>query len=88
MNGRNVEIFSAGCPVCRGIIDDIRRVADPSWKVTVLDMNETRVAERAKRLGIRSIPAVVVNGRLADCCAARGVDMETLKTMGIADPAF
>ena len=30
------------------------------------------LARRAKRLGIRSVPAVAINGKLADCCAGRG----------------
>jgi len=34
-------------------------------------LNDPRVAKRAKELGICSVPAVVVNGKLADRCAER-----------------
>ncbi len=84
MSRRTVEVFSAGCPLCNGVVEDVRRIADPSWQVTVLDMNDAHVAKRAEDLGIRSIPAVVVDGRLADCCIGRGVDMGCLKAMGLS----
>jgi glutaredoxin 3 len=36
-------------------------------------------AARAKSLGIKSVPTVVIDGKLASCCAARGVDEATLR---------
>lgn len=33
----------------------------------------------AKKLGIRSLPAVVVNGKLANCCAGRGPDEHVIR---------
>jgi hypothetical protein len=46
-------------------------------------MQQTSVAADAKRLGVKSLPAVVVDGKLAGCCAGRGpnegVIRETLK---------
>ncbi len=44
------------------------------------------VAGRAKSLGVRSVPAVVVDGKLADCCAGRGPDDATLRQAGLARP--
>src|SRR6516165_10103619 len=41
------------------------------------------VARRAKSLGIRSVPAVVIDGKLADCCAGRGVDETVLRAAGL-----
>lgn len=80
---RKIEVFSAGCPVCEETIALVNRIACSSCEVTVLDMNKSEVAARAKRLGIRSIPAVVINGKLADCCAGRGPDEKTLRAGGI-----
>jgi len=68
---RKIEVFSAGCPVCMETIELVNRVACPSCEVSVLDMNQAAVAQRAKELGIRSVPAVVIDGKLADCCAGR-----------------
>lgn len=80
---RKIEIFSAGCPVCEGTIEEIKKTSCPSCDITVLDMKDTKVAERAKTLGIRSVPSVVINGKVADCCSDRGVDIEKLKAAGL-----
>ena len=83
---RKVDVFSAGCPVCEDAVDLVQNLACPSCDVTVLDINDPDVARRAETLGIRSIPAVVVNEKLADCCAGRGVREETLRAEGIGHP--
>lgn len=80
---RKVEVFSAGCPACDETIALVEKVACPSCDVTVLDMHELSVASRAKGLGIRSVPAVVINGKLADCCAGRGPDEAALRAAGL-----
>jgi hypothetical protein len=41
---------------------------------------------RADDTHIRSEPAVVIDGRLADCCSGRGMDKETLRAEGIGQP--
>lgn len=46
-------------------------------------MNDAAVASRAKGLGIRSVPAVVIDGELADCCTGRGPDEATLRSAGL-----
>jgi glutaredoxin len=80
---RQIEIFSAGCPVCKDTINLVNRMACASCEIRVLNMNDREVTARAMQLGIRSVPAVAVNGKLADCCAGRGVNEETLRTAGI-----
>jgi len=86
MSKRSIEIFSANCPACQDTIDLVNRVACPSCGVSVLDMNDPAVASRAKALGIRSVPAVVIDGKLADCCAGRGPDEATLRAAGLGHP--
>ena len=83
---RKIEVFSAGCPVCEETIAMVSRLACSSCEVTVLSMSDRNVAERAKRLGIRSVPAVAINGQLADCCAGRGPDEKTLRAAGLGKP--
>jgi glutaredoxin 3 len=83
---RKIEIFSAGCPACDTTVSRIRELACPSCEIAVLNMNETDVAARAKSLGIGSVPAVVIDGKLADCCAGRGPDEEVLKAAGLGTP--
>ena len=83
---RKIEIFAAQCPACREVIDLVNQVACPSCEVSVLDMSDAAVASRAKGLGIRSVPAVVIDGKLADCCAGRGPHEATLRAAGLGQP--
>lgn len=83
MNQRKVEIFSAGCPCCDDAVKLVNEIACSSCEVSVLDMKDQTVAARAKSLGIQSVPAVVIDGKLAECCAGGGVDAETLKRAGV-----
>ena len=84
---RKVEVFSAGCPVCVETIEIVNRVACPSCEVGILDMNQAAVAQRAKELGIRSVPAVVIDDKLADCCAGRGPEEAALRAAGLGQLA-
>lgn len=80
---RQIEVFSAGCSVCDDAVKMVNDIACPSCEVTVLDMNDADVASRAKSLGIRSVPAIVIDGKLADCCTGRGPDESTLRAAGV-----
>ncbi len=83
---RKIEVFGAGCPACEETIRLVKSVACPSCEVAVLDMNDPSVASRAKSLGIHSVPSVVIDGQLADCCAGRGPDEATLRSAGLGQP--
>jgi glutaredoxin 3 len=82
-NKRKVEVFSAGCPACQETVALVNSIACSSCEVSVLDMKDPKVANRAKGLGIRSVPAVVIDGKLAGCCAGRGPDETTLRAAGL-----
>lgn len=83
---RKIEVFSAGCPVCKDAVNLMNKLVCESCEVSVLDMNEPEIAERAKTLGIRSVPTIVIDGKLADCCAGKGPDEATLRAAGISKP--
>jgi len=83
---RKVEVFSAGCPVCNDVVDMVKRISCQNCEINILDMKDSVVAERAKSLGIRSVPAIVIDGKLAECCAGRGPDETTLKAAGLGRP--
>jgi glutaredoxin len=74
-----IEIFSAGCSTCNGTIEMVRKIAGADHIVQVQDMQHGDTAARATRLGVRSLPAVVINGKLARCCAGRGPDEHVLR---------
>ncbi len=85
---RKIEVFSAGCPACQETVALVNSIACPSCDVNVLDMKDSKVASRAKSLGVRSVPAVVINGKLADCCTGRGPEEAALRAagLGVASP--
>ena len=80
---RKVEVFSAGCPACESTVQLVKSIACPSCDVQVLDMNKPDVAAKARRYGVKSVPAVVINGKLAGCCAGAGPDEATLRAEGL-----
>jgi hypothetical protein len=51
--------------------------------VTILDMKDSATAARAKELGIHSVPAVVIDGKLSSCCSSRGVEEGALRAEGV-----
>jgi hypothetical protein len=57
----------------------VTRMAGADHEVSVRDMRQTSVAADAKRLGIKSLPAVVIDGKLAGCCAGRGPNESVIR---------
>ncbi len=78
-----IEIFSAGCQTCKTSIETVKRLAADTHHVEVLDMHKDDVAARAKKYGVKSVPAVVIDGKLASCCAGRGIDEGVLRSAGL-----
>ena len=83
---REVEIFSAGCPICQEAIALVRSIACASCRITVHDLNDPDVLARASGLGVQSIPAIAIDGALVDCCVDRGPDEAALRAAGLGQP--
>lgn len=49
---RIVAIFKAGCPACQEAIELVNGIACSFCDITVLNMKDRAVADRAKTLGI------------------------------------
>jgi glutaredoxin len=77
---KKIEIFSAGCSTCKETIELVKRIAGSSHEVVVHDMQRPEFASKAKQSGVRSVPAVVIDGKLAGCCAGRGPDEHVLRS--------
>ncbi|PAP74587.1 thioredoxin family protein [Rubrivirga marina] len=73
MTPRTIDVYSADCPLCADAVALVERLARPDDTVTVRSVNAEAVASEAARLGVRSVPAVAVDGELASCCRAGGV---------------
>ena len=88
MAKRIVEVFTAGCPLCDETVKLVRELACSNCDVQVYDLREgcatNECREKANQYGINRVPAVVVNGKLAECCSnQQPVSREVLIAAGI-----
>ena len=83
---RTVEIFIAGCEICTELVELVRSTACPSCTVTVHNMHDATVVDRAREIGVRSVPALVVNGAIVRP-GAGGYDRQALLATGIGSPS-
>ncbi len=57
-------MFSTGCPLCAEAIAVVARLRGDSDHVVVHDMTAPAVASAAYRLGVRSVPTILIDGRI------------------------
>lgn len=82
-NQRKVEVFSAGCPACEPAVQLVRSLACPACDVEVLDMRQPEVARKAEQYGVKTVPAVVIDGQLVSCCTGGGPQEAALRAAGL-----
>lgn len=85
MTKRKVDVFTAGCPICAPTVALVAELACSDCVVAVHDLSQQGVAQ-ARRYGITTVPAVVVDGRLVTCCGRAGPDAQQLRAAGIGAP--
>ena len=84
---RTIEVFSAGCPCCDETVKLVQSIVCPSCDLQILDMRSDKTAQaKAKQYGVKRVPAVVVDGKLADCCQQGPVDVNALRSLGVGTP--
>jgi glutaredoxin 3 len=64
---RKIEVFTAGRPACTEAVELVTFLAGAEHDIEIRDMHDPAVAVAASGYGIRSLPAVVIDGQLADC---------------------
>ncbi len=86
---REVEVFTAGCSLCDETVQLVllHSVDDPTCSVTVLHMADESTQKKARQYGVTRVPAIAVDGRLADCCRGNAIDGDMLRSLGIGSPA-
>lgn len=83
---RNIDIYSSDCPICKEAVERIKAEACDNCEITVYNLNNDENAyNRSKKLNIKSVPAVVIDGKLASCCENGGINMEILKALGLGN---
>lgn len=88
MANRRVEVFTAGCYLCDEALKVVRELACENCSVQVYDLREgcatNEYREKAAKYGIHRVPAVVVDGKLIDCCTPqRPISKELLRKAGV-----
>jgi len=78
----HVKVFSANCPLCTEVIQQIQSMICSSCTLEVLDMHNPESYQQAQQLEIKRVPAVVINGKVAECCQIPGVDFAYLRQNG------
>ncbi|WP_306013282.1 MULTISPECIES: thioredoxin family protein [unclassified Allomuricauda] len=84
---RQVEVFTANCPVCDPVVKMIKELACDTCEVTTYDLvrqcEDKTCLEKIDEYGIKKVPAVVVNGELLDCCRYSAITEAKLVEAGI-----
>jgi len=84
---RQVEVFTANCPVCDPVVKMIEELACDECEVTIYDLvkqcDDKTCLTKMNDYGIQKIPAVAVNGKLLECCENEGISKEALIEAGI-----
>lgn len=80
---RKVEIFTAGCPVCDGAVQQLKDALRNECEITIYDLNKgcetNECRDKAKAYGVKSVPAVAIDGQLAGCCSGKGIDVNAIR---------
>lgn len=82
---RLVEVFTAGCPLCDETVNLVKKISCPSCDVRVYNLKEGGM-DKAKEYGINSVPTVVVDGKIAECCNRKKPNEADLRAAGIGSP--
>lgn len=82
---RKVEVFTAGCPLCDETVTLVKKLSCPRCDVTVYNLAEKGI-DKAREYGVNSVPTVVVDGKILDCCKRGKPTEEDLKAAGIGEP--
>ena len=83
---RRVEVFTAGCPVCQGVVDMVNEMACPHCEITIYNLNNNEGVGVAKAYGVTAVQSIAVNGQLLESCKRGPVTKEDLAAAGIGKP--
>lgn len=84
---RQVEIFTANCPVCDPVVKMVKDLACDNCELTTYDLvnqcDDKSCLSKISEYGIKKLPAIAVDGKLLDCCKGNAVTKEKLIEAGI-----
>jgi len=83
---RKIEVFTAGCPVCKPVVELVQSMACSNCEVEVYDLSRQTDPEfytdKLKHYKVTGLPTVIVNGQRVDI-AEGGITREQLSQAGV-----
>jgi len=80
---KQVEIFTAGCPVCEPVVQLVKDTAGTHCDISIHNLSEDPNEAIRKKYSLTRLPAVAVDGKLLDCCKKIAITKEDLIGAGI-----
>ena len=80
---RQIEIFTAGCPVCEPIVQLVKDTVGVDCHITIHNLSEIYDDGICKKYKVKRLPAVAVDGKLLDCCTNIEITKDDLTNAGI-----
>ena len=86
---RQVEVFTANCPVCDPVVQMVKELACDQCEIIIYDMvkqnKDKPFLNKLAEYGVNRLPAVTVNGKLLDCCRNKAITRDDLVKAGIGE---
>lgn len=84
---RQVEVFTANCPLCDPVVKMVKELACDSCEITVYDLvkqsEDETCLNKLKEYQIKKVPSVAVDGKILSCCEDPEISREELVKAGI-----
>jgi len=87
MAKRKVEVFTSGCYLCEETVKLVKEITCSSCELSIHDLSKKEGVDKAKSYGVTSVPTVVVDGKIVECCKRGKPDRNMLEAAGIGKSA-
>lgn len=75
----HIDVYTAGCPLCESAVHQATEAAGDRHEIAVHDLHRDQdAASAARKAGVTTVPAIVVDGGLLGCCRSGGVSRSEL----------
>ncbi|MDM9580497.1 thioredoxin family protein [Nostoc sp. GT001] len=81
MTKRQIEIFTADCPLCDETVQMVQELTCPDCEVSVYNLRHEQ--EKAQQYGVNAVPAIAINGKLV---LTGKPNLEQLRAVGVGQP--
>lgn len=83
MTKRQVEIFTADCPLCNETVQLVQELTCLSCEISIYNLRESTSREKAQQYGVNAVPAIAIDGTLV---LTGKPNREQLQGVGIGQP--